>query len=100
LQRLIFIIIILLLLLLFTLTPFIRLLHNYITNRLMEDNCGLAADHETGVYHDEEDDGRLDDGAGERDELSEVGVIARPQKSDNPGECVSSADFLVSAPIQ
>jgi len=57
----------------------------------MEDNCGLAADHESG---------RHDDGAGERDELSEVGVIARPQKSDNPGECVSSADFLVSAPIQ
>ena len=73
------------------LTPSIRLLHNYITNRLMEDNCGLAADHESG---------RHDDGAGERDELSEVGVIARPQKSDNPGECVSSADFLVSAPIQ
>ena len=43
---------------------------------------------------------KIDDGAGERDELSEVGVIARPQKSDNPGECVSSADFLVSAPIQ
>ena len=57
----------------------------------MEDNCGLAADHESG---------RHDDGAGERDELSEVGIIACPQKSDNPGECVSSADFLVSAPIQ
>ena len=23
----------------------------------MEDNCGLAADQETGVYHDKEDDG-------------------------------------------
>lgn len=67
----------------------------------MEDNCGLAADQETGVYHDKEDDGRHDDGAGESDELSDVGVIARPQKSDkNPSECVSPAHFLVSAPIQ
>ena len=57
----------------------------------MEDNCGLAADHESG---------RHDDGAGEREDLSEVGVIARPKKSDNPEECVSSADFLVSALIQ
>ena len=41
----------------------------------MEDYCGLAADHESG---------RHDDGAGERDDLLEVGV-ARPTKTDNPG---------------
>ena len=43
---------------------------------------------------------QFDPPVGERDELSEVGVITRPQKSDNPGECVSSAHFLVSGPIQ
>ncbi len=61
----------------------------------MEDNCGLATDHETGVYHDKEEDGRLNDGAGERDELSEVGVITNRLMEDNCGLAIVGYPRLI-----